>query len=148
MEFDWLGYESAARTLYFRIWRHDFGDVLHCYLVDKPLATFNQIRLSWRADSQAQRQAHDLYFNPFGIVPLLIAAPGLLLVTRGGPTRWLIVALLLLLCFSLVPGLMFYSVTLTMMGTFASIAVLTYALTGTLLRQAVLAVNPDSRRLQ
>jgi len=128
-EFDWYAYESAARDLYFDIWKNNTREALRTYLVDKPLDTWNVMKLTWTQAGMEQRDRHDLYFRPFGIVPLLLVLPALALgVVYSVPAVALVAAMAALVLTSFIPGLMFYSVPLTMMGTFLGVALVAYGL--------------------
>jgi hypothetical protein len=142
-EFNWYEYESAARALYFRIWRQDFLQMVRCYVFDKPLGVASQIIHAWLPDGHAQRKLRGLYFNPLGLVPLFIGVPGiiLLLLARSDRVGTLIPPLLFLLLCSLIPGMLFYSVVLTMMGTFAAITVLVYVIGAMALQRLTLFVR-------
>jgi len=140
-DFDWFEYESAARTLYFDIWKRDFGEMVHCYVVDKPLAIASLITSSWREDRDATRALHDVYFRPMGPVSQLIAIPAVLLLMRNPWKGLVLLALTLLLICSLIPGLLFYSVVLTMMGTFATLTMVLYVLSATVLNRLVSALG-------
>ena len=134
VEFDWAAYESAARTLYFRIWRYDYPEMLRCYLFDKPLVMLRTIADTiWRG---GVRRSRTLSFNPLGVVPLLIIVPGLVFFVRRDETAHLIGGMVWLAAASLAPGLMFYAVVFTMIGTFASLAMLLYVAAGALLRRS------------
>jgi hypothetical protein len=126
-EFDWYAYEGAARELYFEIWRRNTSDALRCYLVDKPLQMWEVVSYGWTPTPMEQRNRYNLYFRPFGIVAALIVAPAIALaIYYPIPCAGLFASMLVLLVTSLIPGLVFYPVPLTMMGTFLSLALIGY----------------------
>lgn len=127
VEVDWKRYDEAARDLYFHIWRENPGTMVRLYTVKKPLEIFSMLTGASRMDSMPQRNIHNLYFSPLSAGALTLAFPGLLLalVARarlGVLALWTPV----LFVMGLVPGLMFYSVPLTMMGAFVALAISIY----------------------
>jgi len=138
--FNWFEYESAARTLYFGIWSRATRDVLRCYLIDKPADIVRTLRSASLSDGRPGRQRQQLYFAPFSPVAFLIAAPALIILVRHGGAWRLIPGCLLLFAFSLMPSVFFYSVVLTMMGTFASIAILMYFTTAVVMEAGWVAL--------
>jgi len=126
-DFNWEIYESAARDLYFKIWREHPRDALHTYLVDKPLGAPGIVREGIFDDGRPERRAAGLFFNPFSPAALLLACPGLVLVvmSRARYGGYLAAAVVLAVL-SFLPGIMFYSVIVTMGGTFMALAMVAY----------------------
>lgn len=123
-EFDWFDYEDAARSLYLSLWRNHPALMLRCYLVDQPRAA---LAVVWNGH----------WFNPVSPVPLLIMAPGLLFLTRGPRFGHLVGGMAVLAVLGLMPGLLFYPATFTMMGTLLSTGVLVYLLLAQSARRVV-----------
>ena len=129
VEVDWTLYDQAARDLYFHIWRENPWEMVRLYTVKKPLEIFSTLRGASYMDPMPQRNIHDLYFRPLSPWALLLALPGLLLALATG-ARLGAVALWtpVLFVMGLVPGVLFYSVALTMMGAFVALALSVYLL--------------------
>ena len=126
--FNWFTYEKAAKDLYWHIWRADTRDMLHCYLIDKPREIVDVLVAASSPDRRFTRDIRGLGFRPLAPAPLLLALPGLLLVAAGnvGLTTVTVATLFLLAC-SLAPGVLFYPVVHTMVGSFATISLAVYA---------------------
>lgn len=126
-DFNWHRYEDAARELYFHIWREHASSLLHTYLVTKPsgiLATFHAVA---KPDAMAQRNLRQLFFNPVSAGALFLAFPGFVLVCASRPRLLpMVLGMAVLFLFSLIPGLAFYAVPLTMMGSYVALASLLY----------------------
>src|SRR5206468_12619398 len=139
--FNWFEYESAARDLYWQIWRAHWPSALRCYLVDKPLEI---VHLAWRVSREATRsQALGRYLalNQFSPGALLIILPAVVVVIRMRVSLLPIAAgAAVLLLFSALPALLIYPVVSTMMGLFASLSFLVFAL-GAMLCGAVFAAK-------
>jgi len=139
-ESNWQTYEAAARDLYLSICYYHFRDVLHAYLIDKPFEAANVLRQSVSDDATITRRMMSLYFEPFALGGTIIVAPGLALAAwrrlRFG--RYL-PPLALLAVLSLLPGLMFYAVVVTMAGTFLTLALIAYVIAA-----AVCSAAPDA----
>ncbi|MDP1571582.1 MAG: hypothetical protein Q8L86_16430 [Vicinamibacterales bacterium] len=142
VQVDWPLYDEAARDLYFHIWRENPRAMLRLYLVQKPHEAWSTLVGATRAypmeqryrhgvgvtrHPMEQRNRHGLFFEPLSAGSLMLALPGLLLVlaTRARLGAYAAGAALLFVL-ALVPGVMFYSVVLTMMGAFVSAAVVLY----------------------
>ena len=137
--FNWSVYEGAARDLNFDIWKTNTADALHCYLVDKPREAWTFVRVAWEHTTMDQRNRHDLYFRPLGIVQLLILAPALALaIGYSIPVFALVAATVVLLVTSVIPSEMFYSGPLNQMGTLLGLALLAYVLAVGAGRQALM----------
>jgi hypothetical protein len=139
--FNWFEYEGAARDLYWHIWRAHWPSALRCYLVDKPVEIVN---LAWRVSREATRsQAIGRYLalNQFSPGALLIILPAVLVaITMRVPLAPIAAAAGALLLFSALPALVIYPVVSTMMGLFASLSFLVFAL-GAMLCGAVFAAE-------
>ena len=104
-------------------------------MVDKPQQMFAIVARAIRGEGTPG--VAGLSFNPFKLVALFIALPGLLAVGAAGASfRPVIIAMLLLLALSAIPGLLFYPVVQTMMGMFETIALACYLTVGELLAAA------------
>lgn len=126
---DWSMYDTAARELYFQIWRENPRGMLRLYLLEKPQEILSNFYGASRLNPMVQRNVHDLYFNPLSAGALLLAFPGFMLVCASRARLGVFAAgLAALFLLALVPGFLFYSVVLTMMGAFVSLAVLAYLL--------------------
>ena len=125
--FNWSVFENAARDFYWHLWRTDTASMLRCYLIDKPYEAIGIVWRAWQVDSDIARHNPGLSFRPLSLGSLLIVLPGLLLAwgTRAAFRPSLAAAIVLLAC-SVVPALFFYPVVHTMMGVFATIALLLY----------------------
>lgn len=129
VEVDWTLYDQAARDLYFQIWRENPRGMVRLYTVKKPLEIYSMLLGATRMDPMAQRNIHGLYFSPLSAGALVLAFPGLLLALGararlGALAFWTPV----LFVMGLVPGVLFYSVALTMMGAFVALALSIYLL--------------------
>jgi hypothetical protein len=126
-------YERVARAFYLHIWRTEPAAAIRCYAIAKPAEIGHIFARATRpqpgAVSGPAASIEDLGFNPFSPIALTLVFPAFLLACAR-PTGWTIVCVLvvMLLCFSLVPGIMFYPVVHTMMGAFATLTVLCYSL--------------------
>jgi hypothetical protein len=141
--FNWFEYESAARSLYFHVWRTDPADALHCYAIDKPREIYRQLAATIRSEEFAERN-----FRPFAVVPLVIIAPALFFAAAyGAHLGRAAAAAFVMFLFALVPGLMFYAVPLTTVGAFASLAFAAYLLAATAVQPALrLALNRKTQQ--
>lgn len=144
--FNWFEYESAARRLYFDIWRTHRQDALRCYFVDKPQEIASMLMSAIRNDGVALRDLQGIYFRPFGLVALAIALPGLVIalvhrVRLGGAA----VAAASIAALSLAPGLLFYSMIITMIGAFASLAFAIYVGAAWVVTAAASRLAPAAR---
>ena len=137
-EFDWKKYESFARKLYFHVViRHPFR-IAVLYLVKKPIAllkiVFSAAHTPRNKALADYRDAFALYFNPFSGALFAIALIPLFLLfnclVEDKDILWRVGALLV---FSVIPGVAFYPVLLTMGGTFVLLAVISYLLIPTML---------------
>jgi hypothetical protein len=130
--FDWFAYEKAARDFYWHIWRVDTRQMLRCYLIDKPRDIRTVVLRAWQTDPTGARDPSGLYFRPLAAANLTMILPTLLLVSTSRAPSWpSLVAALVLVAFSMVPGLMFYPVVHTMIGAFAAIALALYLVLAT-----------------
>jgi hypothetical protein len=131
--FNWFEYEGAARDLYWHIWRAHWPSALRCYLVDKPVEIVN---LAWRVSREAARSqavGRYLLLNQFSPGALLIIMPAVLVaITMRVPLAPIASGAAALLLFSALPALVIYPVVSTMMGLFASLSFVVFAL-GTML---------------
>jgi hypothetical protein len=127
-EFNWSAYEQAARDLYWHIWRVDTGDMLRCYLFDKPMEMLTIVGRAIQGDPSPPPNAERLSFNPLAAGALAIVVPGLLIAgTSAASFQSALVAVLVLLGCSLAPGLLFYPVVHTMTGAFVTLALTLYS---------------------
>jgi hypothetical protein len=125
--FNWFVYEDAAEDLYWHFWRAHPRAMLRYYLRDKPHDVMALLINVSATSPIAQRNARQLYFNPLSGPALLIAVPAWLVVWTARPkVARFVVGTLLLCCFSLIPGYVFYPVPLTMMGACVSLALMLY----------------------
>jgi len=124
-EFNWYAYETAARDLYFQVWRDRPRDALRCYVVNKPREVLSVVRTALTWEHTPQRDSQDLYFRPFDLTALVIALPGVLMLAGRQPLRFLPSIAALAFC-SALPAFLFYAVPLTMMGTFVAGSMLVY----------------------
>lgn len=126
---DWMLYDQAAKELYLHIWRENPRGMLRLYFHSKPLEILSAFHGVYRRDPMPQRNVRDLFFSPLSAGALILAFPGLLLAlatrARIGPIALWVPVLCVL---GLVPGVLFYSVVLTMMGAFISVALAIYLL--------------------
>jgi hypothetical protein len=144
--FDWVTYEKAARDFYSHIWRIDTRHMLHCYLIDKPRDIGSVLLRAWQTDRTGARDPNALYFRPLAAANLVMILPALLLLCTSATPIWpSLVGALVLVAFSAVPGLVFYPVVHTMIGMFASIALVLYLVLATALDAACRAVRSSLR---
>lgn len=126
-DFDWYQYEEAARDLYLQIWREHAGSLLRTYLIAKPTGILSTFYAVGRADPMEQRNLRQLFFNPVSAGALFLALPGFVLVCASRPRLLpMVLGVAVLFLFSLIPGLAFYAVPLTMMGSYVALASLLY----------------------
>lgn len=101
--------------------------LLHTYLVAKPMGILSIFYAVGRPDPMVQRNIHGLFFNPVSAGALFLALPGFVLACVARPRLGALAAGVgVLFLSSLIPGLVFYAVPLTMMGAYVSLALVLY----------------------
>lgn len=133
-ETNWFDYEKVARALYLHIWRTEPVAMIRNYAVAKPLEIARVVFRATHPQAGAvsglgpAAPVDGLGFHLFSPMVVLLALPALVLAyvaPEGWPLACALVAAMLV-C-SLIPGLMFYPVVHTMMGAFATLAILGYS---------------------
>jgi len=144
--FNWFAYEESAGEFYRHIWRTDTQDMLHLYLIDKPREIVRVLAKSTHPDPSLLQEVDNLGFRPFGLAALLMIAPGVLLLSRyGAPFAAFGAGVLALFGCSIVPGLLFYPVVHTMLGAFATVALMGFLLLSLGVSTAVRRFHRPSR---
>ena len=117
-EFDWVGYEAAARAIYFDLWRTRPREMLACHAVHKPLAVAKQSVAVVRVAGRAWELIVGL---------AVVASVGFGLVRAGrrnehvrADVRRASLLVLGLLPFALIPAVAFYPAVTTTAGFFVA----------------------------
>jgi hypothetical protein len=125
IEFDWTAYEVAARDVYFRVWQRDPAKALACYAWHKPCDLGSHTRQVVRLlgeDVFAGRA--NLLAAGLVLVAVLLGA-GCRQLRRdanGRDQHWgLLTPALLLLAFSTIPAMAFYTALPTLAGFYVAL---------------------------
>jgi hypothetical protein len=129
-EKDWFAYENCAKKFYFYLWKKYPLNMAYNYVVLKPQAALN---IFWNVAKNVEAKFSNLTrhefaigWYPLSLIPAFFGAAVFLIAGQSMYRRRAVLFFLfsILLVFSLIPSIMFYSAILTLGGFFVTLTIL------------------------